>query len=53
MKKKKELKELVIGVYQANEKGFGFVKPEDVEKDEIFIPYHKSQYCNRFRADVC
>lgn len=43
MKKKKELKELVIGVYQANEKGFGFVKPEDVEKDEIFIP---KQYVN-------
>ena len=43
MKKKKELKESVIGVFQANEKGFGFVKPEDGEKDEIFIP---KQYVN-------
>jgi len=34
--------ERIIGVYSANEKGFGFVEPEDKEKEEIFIPRGKS-----------
>ncbi len=42
MKKNKE-KEKIIGEFRANEKGFGFVQPEDKEKEEIFIP---KQYVN-------
>ena len=34
--------EKIIGVFNANEKGFGFVKPEEKERDEIYIPKGKT-----------
>ena len=30
-------KEKLIGVFEANERGFGFVRPEDDDKDDVFI----------------
>lgn len=30
-------REKIIGIFSANERGFGFVRPEDEEKEDIFI----------------
>lgn len=35
---KKKKKQKIIGVFRANEKGFGFVEFEEEEKDDIFVP---------------
>lgn len=35
---KKKKKQKIIGVFRANEKGFGFVEFEEEEKDNIFVP---------------
>ena len=35
---KKKKKQRIIGVFRANEKGFGFVEFEDEDKDDIFVP---------------
>lgn len=40
---KKKKKQKIIGIFRANEKGFGFVEFEDEGKEDIFIP---SQFVN-------
>lgn len=36
----KKKKQKIIGIFRANEKGFGFVELEEKEKEDIFIPSH-------------
>jgi len=32
------MKVLIEGIFEANERGFGFVRPDEDDEDDIFIP---------------